>query len=79
VAARCADPEIPGDPGARRHDTGSFADPLGGDGTSPIWEARAERQADAHRDELTQFRAVPSTTGITASGTLPRARQATRP
>jgi hypothetical protein len=41
---------------------------------------RAERQADAYRDELTQLRAAtgPVTDTTTASGTLPRARQATR-
>ena len=42
---------------------------------------RAERQADAYRDELTQLRAAtgPVTDTTTASATLPRARQATRP
>jgi colicin import membrane protein len=41
---------------------------------------RAERQADTYRDELTQLRAAtPPATDTTTSGTLPRARQATRP
>jgi hypothetical protein len=42
---------------------------------------RAERQADAYRDELTQLRAATGhvTDTTTADGTLPRARQATRP
>ena len=41
---------------------------------------RAERQADAYRDELTQLRAAisPVTDTTTASGTLRRARPATR-
>jgi hypothetical protein len=38
---------------------------------------RAERQADAYRDELTQLRAATApVTDTTASGTLTRARQA---
>jgi hypothetical protein len=41
---------------------------------------RAERQADAYRDELTQLRAAtgPVTDTTTTSGTLPRGRQAIR-
>jgi len=40
---------------------------------------RAERQADAYREELTQLRAATAlVTDTTASGPLPRARQATR-
>jgi hypothetical protein len=40
---------------------------------------RAERQADAYRDELTQLRAATGpVTDTTTSGTLPRARRATR-
>ena len=40
---------------------------------------RAERQADAYRDELIQLRAAtPPVTDTAASGTLPRARRATR-
>jgi len=39
---------------------------------------RAERQADAYRDELTQLRAATGPVAGTTTGSLPPARQASR-